>query len=145
MDPLIFSVKEIVRFGIVLMRLGGVILLAPLFSSLSIPFQAKIIIVLVSALGVAPSVPLSMIPDDFGLATLLTCALNQVLLGMVLGLAGAVGASQAVAAMLFGVSRLDPMTYIGVIAMLAGVSAIACSVPAWRAARIDPMVELRYE
>ena len=65
--------------------------------------------------------------------------------GMVLGLAGAVGASQAVAAMLFGVSRLDPMTYIGVIAMLAGVSAIACSVPAWRAARIDPMVALRYE
>jgi flagellar biosynthetic protein FliR len=87
MDPLIFSVKEVVRFGVVLMRFGGVVALAPLFSSLSIPIQSKIIIILVSSLAVAPSVPLTLIPDDFGLATLLACALSQVLLGMVLGLA----------------------------------------------------------
>ena len=65
--------------------------------------------------------------------------------GVGLGLIGAVAASQVVAAMLFGVSRFDPLTYLGVILLLAAVSVIACGVPAWRAARIDPMAALRYE
>jgi ABC-type antimicrobial peptide transport system permease subunit len=66
-------------------------------------------------------------------------------LGVVIGLAGAAAASQAIAAMLFGVSRLDPVTYFGVIALLAGVSVIACGVPAWRAVRVDPAIMLRAE
>jgi putative ABC transport system permease protein len=66
-------------------------------------------------------------------------------LGVAIGLSGAVSASQAIAAMLFGVSRLDPVTYVGVIALLAGVSAIACGVPAWRAVRVDPAITLRAE
>jgi putative ABC transport system permease protein len=66
-------------------------------------------------------------------------------LGVAIGLAGAIAASQAIAAMLFGVSRLDPATYLGVIVLLAGVSVIACGVPARRAARVDPIVALRYE
>jgi putative ABC transport system permease protein len=66
-------------------------------------------------------------------------------LGIGLGLAGAVAASQAIAAMLFGVSHLDPLTYLAGIVLLGAVSAIACSVPAWRAAKVDPMVALRYE
>jgi ABC-type antimicrobial peptide transport system permease subunit len=66
-------------------------------------------------------------------------------LGVVIGLAGAVASSRALITLLFGVSRLDPITYGGVIAMLVGVSAIACSVPAWRAARVDPSITLRAE
>ena len=66
-------------------------------------------------------------------------------LGVTIGLVGAVAGSQAIAAMLFGVSRLDPVTYLGMIALLAGVSVVACSVPAWRAMRVDPMVALRHE
>ncbi|HVT59552.1 MAG TPA: ABC transporter permease [Thermoanaerobaculia bacterium] len=66
-------------------------------------------------------------------------------LGVVIGLAGAAAASQAIAAMLFGVSRLDPVTYLGVIALLAGVSAVACAVPARRAASVDPTEALRAE
>jgi len=66
-------------------------------------------------------------------------------IGIALGLLGAMAASQAIAAMLFGVSRLDPFTYFGVIALLGTVSAVACGIPAWRAAKIDPMVALRYE
>jgi putative ABC transport system permease protein len=64
-------------------------------------------------------------------------------LGIALGLAGAVVSSQAIVAMLFGVSRLDPVTYGGVIALLLVVSVIACGVPAWRAARLDPATTLR--
>jgi len=66
-------------------------------------------------------------------------------LGVVIGLLGAVAASYLIAAMLFGVSPLDPFTYGAVILLLLSVSAIACSVPAWRASRVDPMVALRYE
>jgi putative ABC transport system permease protein len=66
-------------------------------------------------------------------------------LGTAIGLLGAMGASQAVATLLFGVSRLDPVTYIGVIALLLVVSTLACSVPAWRAARVDPAITLRAE
>jgi ABC-type antimicrobial peptide transport system permease subunit len=66
-------------------------------------------------------------------------------LGVAIGLIGAVGASQAIAAMLFGVSPLDPITYLGVIALLEVVAAVACGVPAWRAARVDPVMALRAE
>jgi putative ABC transport system permease protein len=66
-------------------------------------------------------------------------------LGMLIGIAGAMGASQAIGKMLFGISPLDPLTYVGVIPLLTAVSVIACGVPALRAARIDPMVALRYE
>lgn len=66
-------------------------------------------------------------------------------IGVVIGLVGAVVASQTLVTLLFGVSRLDPVTYFGVIALLAGVSAMACWVPAWRAAQVDPSVTLRAE
>jgi putative ABC transport system permease protein len=66
-------------------------------------------------------------------------------LGILIGLAGAVVASRALITLLFRVSRLDPVTYAGVIALLGGVSAIACWMPAWRAARIDPSITLRAE
>jgi putative ABC transport system permease protein len=66
-------------------------------------------------------------------------------LGIVIGLTGAVVASHALISLLFGISRLDPATYVAVIALLAGVSVIACGVPAWRAAQIDPASTLRAE
>ena len=66
-------------------------------------------------------------------------------LGTAIGLLSAMGASQAVVTLLFGVSRLDPVTYVGVIALLLVVSTLACWVPAWRAARVDPAITLRAE
>jgi len=66
-------------------------------------------------------------------------------IGVTLGLAGALFATRALITLLFGISRLDPMTYAGVVILLAAVSAIACWLPAWRAAGIDPAITLRAE
>ena len=65
--------------------------------------------------------------------------------GTLFGLAGAAVASSVLATLLFGVSRLDPVTYFGVIALLAAVAGSACWVPARRAARVDPAITLRSE
>ena len=64
-------------------------------------------------------------------------------LGVVIGVVAATFATQALATMLFGVSRLDPVTYLGVIALLTVTAGIACAIPAWRAARVDPVATLR--
>ncbi len=67
------------------------------------------------------------------------------LAGIAAGLAGALVASQGIASLLFGVSALDAITYAGVLALLLAASLLACSVPAWRAARGDPALTLRAE
>ena len=72
-------------------------------------------------------------------------AMTMTGLGILIGLAGAAAATQALVSLLFGVSRLDPITFLSVIALLIAMSALACSVPAWRAARIDPALALRAE
>jgi predicted permease len=79
------------------------------------------------------------------LALIIRQGMTLTALGIVIGLSGAVAASQLLVTLLFGVSRLDLVTYLDVIALLAGVSAIACSVPAWRAAQVDPSTTLRAE
>jgi putative ABC transport system permease protein len=66
-------------------------------------------------------------------------------IGIAIGLAGAGAASQVIVAMLFGVSPMDLVTYLGVTALMGAVAAIACVVPAWRATRIDPVRTLQAE
>jgi putative ABC transport system permease protein len=65
--------------------------------------------------------------------------------GIVIGVAGGGIASGALVTLLFGVSRLDETTYLGVIALLAVVSVVSCIVPAWRATRIEPSIALNTE
>ena len=79
------------------------------------------------------------------LALVIRQAMTLTGLGVVIGLAGAVAASRALMTLLFGISRLDPITYVGVIALLGIVSGLACFAPAWRAARVDPTIALRME
>jgi putative ABC transport system permease protein len=66
-------------------------------------------------------------------------------IGLAIGLVAAAIASRGLDAMLFGISPLDPITYLGVIGLLAIVALIASSVPAWRAVRVDPAITLRAE
>ncbi len=66
-------------------------------------------------------------------------------LGIAIGLLGAIAASRALLTLLFGISPLDPLTYAGVIVVLAAVAAIACWIPARRAAQVDPAITLRAE
>jgi putative ABC transport system permease protein len=65
--------------------------------------------------------------------------------GMVIGVAAALALSRLIAALLFGVSAFDPVTYATVSTVLAGVALLACSLPALRASRVDPLIALREE
>ncbi len=78
-------------------------------------------------------------------ALILRDGMRLTVLGIIAGLCGAMAATRALTTLLFGTSPLDPIAWVGVVLMLAGVSAIACWAPAWRASRVDPSITLRAE
>jgi predicted permease len=71
--------------------------------------------------------------------------MRLVMLGVVLGAAGAIGTVRLARSLLFGVSATEPSVYLGVFFLLLVAAAGACWLPARRASRVDPMVALRAE
>lgn len=79
------------------------------------------------------------------LRLMLSDGLRPASVGLLLGLAGGVAASQMIRDLLYGVQPLDATVFGAVAILLLGVASMACLLPAWRASRLDPMQALRNE
>src|SRR6267378_7701865 len=89
-----------------------------------------------TALGASPLQVMGMVIGQ---------GLKLALIGVALGVLGALGATRSLATILYQVTPNDPVTFIAVPIVFAVVAAAACYVPARRAMRVDPLVALRYE
>jgi len=89
-----------------------------------------------AALGASPAEILKLI---------LRGGLTNVLLGLVIGIAGVFALTGLLSSLLFGVGDRDPLTLAGVAAILAAVAMAACYVPARRATKVNPIIALRCE
>src|SRR6185295_12528177 len=70
---------------------------------------------------------------------------RPVLAGVATGVVASAAVGRVLSAMLFGLSALDVVSFAGVSALLLAIALLATWLPARRAARVDPMVALRYE
>jgi putative ABC transport system permease protein len=68
-----------------------------------------------------------------------------ILIGIAVGLAGALALTRVMSGLLYGVGVTDPPTFAAIASLLAFVSLLACYIPARRATKVDPLIALRYE
>ena len=72
-------------------------------------------------------------------------SLVQLAIGVPIGVVGSFAVGRLLESLLVRTSPTDPVTLVTIVVVLVGVSAVACLLPARRAARLDPMVALRIE
>jgi putative ABC transport system permease protein len=88
------------------------------------------------ALGASDSAVVGMIVGE---------GLRLSLVAVAIGVAGAVVLARLARTLFYGVGAFDPLTLVPVVLLVLGITVLACLIPARRAARVDPMVALRYE
>jgi putative ABC transport system permease protein len=79
------------------------------------------------------------------LALILRDGMRLTAFGILIGICAALFASRALVTLLYGISYLDAIAWLGVVTLLTVVAGVACWTPAWRAARVDPSITLRAE
>jgi ABC-type antimicrobial peptide transport system permease subunit len=72
-------------------------------------------------------------------------AIQPTFIGLAIGIVGALALGRVLSTLIYGVSATDPMTFVAVSLMLAGVAIVASLVPAYRAVRVEPVKTLRDE
>ena len=79
------------------------------------------------------------------LTLILKHAFVLTIIGLLMGVGGAVALTRYLSTLLYGIRPTDPLTFAGVSLILATVALLASYLPARRAMRVDPLVALRYE
>jgi putative ABC transport system permease protein len=79
------------------------------------------------------------------LKLILKSGMSLVVLGLAIGLAGALALTRLMSTLLFEVSPSDPLTFVAVVCSVILAALLACYIPARRATKVDPLIALRYE
>lgn len=120
-------------------------------------FAAVALLVTLAGIGGVIATSVTQRTREFGLRmalgatrdSVLTMVLRQgltlVAIGLVVGIAGAVGAGRVLSAYLYQTTTTDPVIFVGVAAVFIVAGILACLVPARRATTVDPLIALRSE
>jgi predicted permease len=129
------------RFNMAL--LGGFALLALVLASIGI-YGVMSYSVAQRTREIGVRIALGAQPRDV-LRTVLSQALILTVMGLVLGVFGAIALSKFLVTLLFGIKPTDPLTFALVSIVLGTIAIVACFIPARRATKIDPLVALKAE